>query len=190
MQDFDVGYSYRTVAAEKSKAAFWVLGGVLLFGAVIFFIVNGIFAVFLITALFAAANAGLRMYKAYLDFPLELELTTFAAVTITMGFGLKAGIVSAIVIGIAGDVFTGVTMYTPITVSSFILAAIIATIFPATFFSWAGIMISAITCAGSYLLYRITESFTPFENSMYAATNFIWNAYMFFGFAWLARLII
>src|SRR3989304_2742831 len=146
MQGFDVGYSYRTTTAGRDRTAFWVLGGVLLLGTLIFFIVNGIFTVFLITAAFAAANSGLRMYKAYLDFPLELELTTFATVAITVGFGLKIGIVSAIVIGLSGDIFTGITMYTPITVASYIIAALLAAIFPASSFSLAGIIISALIC--------------------------------------------
>jgi hypothetical protein len=190
MQDFDTGYVPRHATDNKSKIGTYLFLGAAFILFVSFLIANDFLTVFLIGSAFAAANAVLRMYKAYTEFPLELELTIFATVIMTMGFGLKAGIFVAIWCGFWGDVFTGVTAYTPITVGSYVLAAVLASFFPQTMFTTAGIIISAIVSALSWVLYHFTESFEPYENIGYALTDFAGNLYFFVALAWIAGLII
>jgi hypothetical protein len=107
-----------------------------------------------------------------------------------MGFGLKAGIFTAIFVGFFGDVFTGITAYTPITISSYMIAALLATLFPASMFTIAGIIVSVVISLASWLLYHVTQSFTEFENVMYALTEFAGNVYFFIALAWVARLLL
>jgi len=190
MQDYDVGYAFSDKYASKSRLGFYFLGGILLIALLGFLFANDFLMVFLVDLLFAAANAGMRMYKAYVDFPLELEFTTFATVTMSMGFGFKAGLFTAVFVGFFGDVFTGVTAYTPITIGSYIFAALLASLFPADMFLLAGIIISLVISGLSWILYHITQSFSPFENVMYAATELAGNVYFFFALAWIARIVI
>jgi hypothetical protein len=189
MNDVDVGYVSRAEVTTKNKTGTIALAAVACVILFVVLFVNNFLTVFLIASVFAAANLALRIYKAYVDFPMEFEISTFATVAITMGFGFNAGIFTAIWVGFWGDVYTGATVYTPITILSYIFAAFLATLFPTSFFIGAGIIISLIITGASYILYRITQSFLPFENAMYSITNFVGNVYFFIAFAWIAKLI-
>jgi len=189
MNDFDVSYVAATTTTHKSKSGFYFFGGLALVALLAILFANNFLQVFLIATAFAAFNAAIRSYKSRLDFPLEVEVTTYATIAMTMAFGLKAGIFTGIWSGFWGDVFTGLTPYTPITLGSYVLAALLAMLFPTSMFVFAGILITVIITGVSWVLYNITGSFTPFENFMYSLTELICNLYLFLALPWIARFL-
>lgn len=190
MQDFDIGYVSPTTTTTKNRTGTFFLAGIGMIILVAILFAHDFLSIFALACLFAAANAGLRAYKAYIDFPLEAELTTFATVLMTMGFGLQAGLFTAIWVGFWGDVFTGLTVYTPFTIAAYVLAAFLSTLFPSSMFLVAGVIISFALTAISYVLYHFLESFSPFENAMYSFTNLASNLYFFVALGFVAKLII
>lgn len=193
MVDFDVGYGFATVHQTKSKAGTILLASVAGVFFLTFLIMNNFLPVFLFTALFAGINAAMRTYKYLVDetnFAIEIELTMFATVLMSMAYGVKAGIFTAIVMALTSDFVTGFNPETPTTVLWYVIAALMAPLFPASFFVGAGIIICIVTTIISWGFYHITESFSPFENFMYQFTDFAFNIYFFFALQWIARFFL
>lgn len=138
-----------------------------------------------------AFNASLQKFILRNGFPVDFELSTFATVITTMNYGLKMGllvaILSKLIAQIATSYFVADHFFMMLT---YIVAAIIASIFPNADVLFLGMMIVTFNCILMAWMSAKIMRLDPTSNVSYTATNFIFNFLVFSIFSRLIHSII
>jgi len=169
-----------------------VLGLLSLFLLVIFF--NPLARTAKILGVMAAFTVGNVLLKRWMlpfrSLPLEIELSTLSSVVATLAFGVKAGILLAVLTCFAGNHFTrGISLYTPMMASGYVLAALLAWFMAPASIVAGGIVITLIVNAYLIAIFSMV-GYSPLENFLYGASNVVLNSILFLKVApWLLQIL-
>jgi len=136
--------------------------------------------IFAIIAIFAAANVAVkRVMRAFSGLPLEMELATLGSVMVTVLFGVKAGLLTAILCTfLAHHLSKGITLYTPMMASGYVLAALMALMVSPASIAAGGIFICVLVNIYFIVIFQLV-GYSAMENFLYSLSNVALNALLF-----------
>jgi hypothetical protein len=131
-----------------------------------------------------ALNAFLLIYDRYVELPIDIELSTLSAVTMSVTFGLKwgiaAGVLSKFVSMVSNRDFNKNSLVSMVV---YALAAVLASMFQGMNVVTMGLLIVVIVNLFAFLIFRFVLFMSTYELVMYAVSNIMFNIVMFMGFA-------
>ncbi|MEM4397055.1 MAG: hypothetical protein QW757_00345 [Candidatus Woesearchaeota archaeon] len=153
-----------------------------IFLLILSFFVNVKLIFFLIIA--AVFNSVLQRFQLQTNMPTDFELSTFTTVLITASFGLKWGIVNAILSKLIASIYSGSVIIDHFfMIATYINAAFLTTIFGTSNILFTGIIIVIINCVLMFLISKNILGIDPVANTSYTITNLIFNSLIFSLFA-------
>ncbi len=161
----------------------WLVLG--LFLAILSFFVNIWPIVFL--GIFCIANSILLSIDRYVNAPLDLEFSTFSSILMTISYGLKWGIATALLTKIAAIIYNKrFTMDHVFMMIGYSIAALMANILSGNSVSsivLIGIIATLATNLWIVFVSKFITGLSPYEIFMYGSSNIIFNAVLFIGFS-------
>ncbi|MEM2131268.1 MAG: hypothetical protein QXR96_01970 [Candidatus Woesearchaeota archaeon] len=149
-----------------------------IFLLILSFFVNVKLIFFLIIA--AVFNSVLQRFQLQTNMPTDFELSTFTTVLITASFGLKWGIVNAILSKLIASIYSGSVIIDHFfMIATYINAAFLTTIFGTANILFTGIIIVVINCILMFLISKNILGIDPVANTSYTITNLIFNSLIF-----------
>jgi thiamine transporter ThiT len=134
-------------------------------------------------AAFCMLNALLLLYDRYVQLPIDIELSTFAAVLMAVRFGLWWGIAAGILTKVVAMINNrDFSMSSLVSISSYVLAAVLASMLKAFPIFILGIIVIFAVNLFSFFALKLMMLSNE-EVIMYSASNFIFNLAVFAGFA-------
>ncbi len=132
-----------------------------------------------------------RFWRAFSSLPLEIEVMTLGSVVVTLLFGVKAGILLAVLGTFLSSHFSrGISIYTPMMASGYVLAAVFALFVSPANIIMGGIIISLLVNAYFVIIFQLV-GYTLLENIVYSISNIILNTLLFVKIApWLLKMLI
>lgn len=140
---------------------------------------------------FTAINVFIKRFlRPFKSLPLEIEVSTMGSVVVTLLFGVKAGILTAVLTCFAANYFTrGIDLYTPMMTSGYVLAAILALFLAPANIAAGGIIVTLIVNAYLIVIFHMV-GYSLLENSMFGLSNVVFNAILFLKVApWLLQTL-
>ncbi len=120
-----------------------------------------------------------KSLRAFTSLPLEIEVATFGSVVVTTLFGVRAGILTAVLATFAAAHFSrGITLYTPMMASGYIIAALLALLFSPANIVAGGIIITFIVNAYFIFIFQLV-GYSFLENFLYSISNVVLNTLLF-----------
>ncbi|MBI4149931.1 hypothetical protein HY488_00850 [Candidatus Woesearchaeota archaeon] len=144
-----------------------------------------------VIAIFTIINTFLkRGMLAFQGLPLEIEVATLGSVVTTVLFGIKVGILTAVLTTfIASQLTRGISLYTPMMASGYVLAALMAWFVVPVSIATGGIVITIIVNAYLIVIFHMV-GYSLLENFMYGMSNIMLNAILFLKIApWLMHVL-
>ncbi len=131
-----------------------------------------------------ALNLILTSYKRIIRLPIEIEVLSFAIVMTGYTMGLTAGILIALLGGIAYIVFS--SQFNPFSIPmlfGYVLMAMIASIFHRQPIVMVGIAANLIHNLFVFLVYHYFFRYDPLKNLIYGGSNILFNMFLFVNFS-------
>lgn len=151
---------------------------VLLILLIISLFVNIKLIVFLTITIFL--NATMENFRLKRGLPTDFELSTLSTVLVTIVFGLKWGIMTAIFSKLITSIATGNVLADHLfMIATYINAALIASLFPTVNVFWLGMVIIMINCILMFFISKNILGVLITENLSYTITNFTFNFIVF-----------
>lgn len=135
-------------------------------------------------AIFCTLNALLLSLDRYLSLPIDMELSNFSTILITLIFGLSYGLLTAILTKFADMIYNKRVKVTYFfMISSYMIAALLANKITGLSVVSLGILVSLLS--GIYLGFvrKFVAQYSFFEIIVYGGSNFLFNMVMFIGFS-------
>lgn len=149
-----------------------------LFLIILSFFVNLKLIFFLIFA--AIFNSLLQRFQLQTNMPTDFELSTFTTVLITAAFGLKWGILNAILSKLVASIYTGSVIIDHFfMIATYINAAVLTSILGSSNLVFNGLIIVIINCIIMFFISKNILGIDPVANLSYTLTNLIFNAIIF-----------
>lgn len=132
--------------------------------------------------IFSVGNAFVLTLDRYLNAPVDIELSTFAAVMMTRAYTLKWGIAVALLSKIAAIIYNKKFSVDHLfMMGGYIIAALIASIAPGSIV-FAGVLSTIVVNIYVVMVSKYITHLSTYEIIMYGASNTIFNIIMFIGF--------
>lgn len=129
--------------------------------------------------LFIALNSIIGLYKAFFYIPIEIELVSLGTILCTLSFGLKEGILVAVLGSLLAAVVNGTISYLTIPmVIGYIFMAFITPMFSGLGVAFGGIVVVLLTNILIFIIYQIM-GYDLFSNIVFSVSNIIWNLLLF-----------
>ncbi|MBD3203572.1 hypothetical protein GF327_04710 [Candidatus Woesearchaeota archaeon] len=164
------------------KKTFYVISAIVMIPLLIFFYYQ-IKASLFVTA-FIIANIALSSYKKNFQFPIEIEILTLGIILSTFLYGIKAGLLIAILGTILSSAFYG--YYSPFLIPMIIgnmLVALLTPLFFSTQLFLSGLILSMIKNGFVFIFYHFVFNYHIGKNLSFGITNIIWNSLLFVNIA-------
>lgn len=134
--------------------------------------------------LFSIGNTAILAFKRYFDAPVDPQLCTFAAILMTMRYGLTYGLITAFITRFASMLYNKkIKMAYFFMISSYMVAALFADIIKTNNVVLLGIVVTIISNIYMVFVRKYVTQYSNFEVISYAASDLIFNAVMFIGFS-------
>jgi len=175
--------NYRKIKVDKK----WILLGLAVW-LLSFFI--DIMPILFIT-FFTVANTAMLSFKKYFDPPIDIELSTFASILITLEYSLFYGMIAAFLTKFVQMMYiTKIKMAYFFMISSYMVAAFFASVFLGLGIVTLGIIVTIISNIYLAVVRKFLLGYSPIEVLGYGITNFIFNSVLFIGFAEIFQKIM
>ena len=139
---------------------------------------------FVFIGLFMIANALLLSLDRYLNMPVDIEFSTFAAILVTRVYGLNWGIFTAISTKVAAMLYNAnIRADHFFMIGGYCMAAFITSMFPGVGIVNIGLIATIIVNIYIYFVSKYITNLYPFEILMYGASNIIFNMVLFIAFS-------
>lgn len=134
--------------------------------------------------IFTVANTAMLSFKKYFDPPIDIELSTMAAVLITIKYGLVYGLIAAFFTKFIQMMYIKkIKMAYFFMMSSYMVAALFANFFSGFGVVNLGIIVSVISNIYLAFVRKFLLGYSPIEIMGYGITNIIFNIVLFIGFS-------
>jgi hypothetical protein len=153
-----------------------------LFGSIIILLLSIFMDVRVLLFLLVAIifNSQLYAFQLSKGLPSDLELSTFSTVLITVTFGIKWGILAAVLTKLIACIYSGSVLVDHIfMILTYINAALIAALFSGANIITLGLVIVVINCILMYFISKFFLSLDFTVNLCYTGTNLIFNIIVF-----------
>lgn len=158
----------------------WLFAGLIFW--ILSFVINIWPIVFLI--LFCTLNVFLLLYDRYVEMPVDLELSTFSAVIMSLKFGLGWGILAGVLTKVASMISNrDFNRNSLIAISGYALAALLAYLLQGLPIVTMGVLIAIIVNTYAFLAFRFILFLSDFELALYGISNIFFNIVVFVGFS-------
>jgi hypothetical protein len=134
---------------------------------------------------FIVINMGLSSYKRFLKLPIEIEFLTLGIVLCTIQFGVKTGLVLAILGGILSFIvgFNITPFSFPMLVGYIIIAFVTFLIKGIDNIAWIGLIACLANNLFVFIVYNFAFDYDTFKNISFSLSNIIINGILFFNIA-------
>lgn len=169
----------------------YVVYVLMVFSVILFFIISKKAQAALIVSMFIVVNMLITSYKKFIKIPIEVEVLTVGIVICTLKFGLKAGLVVAILGGIL-SFFVGLE-FSPIAFPMFlgyILMAFVSYALRTQDLILVGIVATLINNLVVFLVYHFLFNYDIIKNLRFGLSNIALNLILFFNLAPILFTII
>ncbi|MEM3373646.1 MAG: hypothetical protein QXE31_00345 [Candidatus Woesearchaeota archaeon] len=146
-------------------------------------------------SIFIFINVVVSIYKRFIKLPIEIEFMTFGIVLITYNFGIKAGLIFAILGGILSFIVSfNISPFSFPMLMGYMLMALITLFFQ--YFNITeslfliGIIASFINNLFVFLFYHIVFDYDMIKNISYSVSNFLFNFLVFYYLLDLVKVFI
>ncbi len=165
----------------------WILIGIGLW--ILSFFID-LIPIFFVT-LFTVGNTLMQSFKRYVDPPIDIELSTFSSILITIEYGLGYGLMAAFFTKFVQMLYIRkIKMAYFFMISSYMVAALFANFFSALNIVTMGIIVTIISNFYLAFIRKFLLGYAPVEILSYAVTNIIFNIVLFIGFSELFLIIM
>ena len=151
--------------------------------AVILLLIISIFVdikLVLFLAVVITTNIFMENFRLRANLPADFELSTFSTVLVTVAFGFKWGLLTAILSKLTTSIATGNVLADHIfMILTYINAAVIASLLRGMNIFTLGMIIASINCIIMWLISKNVLGLDISSNLSYTGTNFIGNFLMF-----------
>ncbi|MBU0758316.1 MAG: hypothetical protein KKF44_09680 [Nanoarchaeota archaeon] len=139
---------------------------------------------FVFLAALCILNALLLIYDRYVDAPIDLELSTFSAIIMTLTFGVKWGIIAAVMTKVAVIISNrDFNKNSLIAMSSYVLAALATHMLPPMNIILLGVIVVMVVNLNNFIVFKYLLMLSDIEIGMYSISNILFNVMLFIGFA-------
>lgn len=163
---------------------------------IIFIFLYGFFAkqiktMFFVTG-FILLNIFISSYKKTIEFPIEIEVLTFGIVLCTIAYGVKAGLIVAILGGLLSSILYGyISVFLLPLLLGYILVAFMTPFFAFLNLAAAGIIITIIKNLFLFFFYHLVFSYDVGKNISFSVSNILVNLILFMNVApFLVRVMV
>ncbi len=144
---------------------------------------------FIFLILLCFLNTLLLLYDRYVELPIDIELSTFSAVLMTLKFGLNWGIAAGVLTKLAAIISNrDFNKNSIVSLSAYALVAVLANIFRGLPFLTLGIIIAVLINLYVILFSRFILFMSNYEIAMYSISNVIFNIIVFIVFTNISLL--
>ena len=134
-------------------------------------------------SIFCVANALLLTIDRYVNAPLDLEFSTFSAVLMTLVYGLKWGLLVAVMTKIAAILYNkNVRVDHLFMIFGYCIAAIVASIMPGSIVI-VGVVSTIMVNIYTVFISKFVTMFSSYEIFTYGISNTFFNIVLFIGFS-------
>ncbi len=167
----------------------WIVFALLIF-VLAFFLKINVWPIMFV-ALFCVANAVLLSIDRYVSAPLDLELSTFSAVLMTIRYGIEWGLAVAVLTKLSAIFYNkNVRVDHFFMTIGYMLAAVIANLFGTMPVLVVGVIVTIIINLYVIFISRYITMLSDYEILMYGSSNTIFNIVLFIGFSELILKIM
>jgi hypothetical protein len=148
---------------------------------------------FILVAVFSVGNALFMTYERFITVPLDIELSTFTTILMTLRFGLAWGIVTAVATKMAQVLYNkDFNMNSAFSILQYVLIAfsvhmIAGFSMPIIMLGFIGVVVGNIF---GFLMLKYVNMLSNYECFSYMISNLIFNFVMFIGFAEFAYKLL
>jgi len=134
--------------------------------------------------LFCIGNTFILSFKRYFDAPIDIELSTFAAILMTMKYGLNIGLLAAFFTKFSSMMYNKkIKVAYFFMMSSYFVAAIFTYLIGGSNPVILGLIVTVISNIYLVLIRKFVTRYSSFEIISYGISNFLFNLVLFLGFA-------
>ncbi len=133
---------------------------------------------------FCVVNALFLTYERYVEVPLDLELSTFFTILMTLKYGLLWGILTAVFSKMASMLYNrDFNKNSIFSISSYVLAALLTNALHGLNLFFMGVLVILLVNIYSFLVFRFIVFLSSYELVLYNVSNVIFNIIIIMGFA-------
>jgi hypothetical protein len=133
---------------------------------------------------FCLLNAALLIYDRYVEIPIDIELSTFSAILMTLKFGIWWGIITAVATKLVSMINNqDFNRNCFVSIFGYVIAAVLASVLSNMNIVLLGIIISVVINIYTYFSFKFVMMMSDFESLGYSVTNIIFNIMLFIGFS-------
>lgn len=148
-------------------------------------------AAIIIMTVFCIGNALLLSIDRYISLPIDMELSNFATILMSINFGLGFGLLTAILTKFADMVYNKRFKITYLfMISSYMVTAYFAFMFKDANIVTLGIIVTFISNFYLGLIRKFVTQYSIFEVILYGGSNFIFNSVLFIGFSQIINSVL
>ena len=141
--------------------------------------------------LFSVANSLLLTIDRYINAPIDLELSTFTGILMSLKFGVSWGIACAILTKVAAIIYNrNVRMDHIFMIGGYCIAAITANLLRSMDIVAIGVIATIIVNIYTVFVSKYVTMLSNYEIVMYGSTNAAFNIVLFIGFSNIFMLLM
>jgi hypothetical protein len=177
---------------DYSKYLFYGLGGFAVLLLTYLLLISQMMRAAIYVTVFIGLSTLVSSYKKFIKFPIEIEILTLGIVLCTIKFGIKAGLVVAILGGILSFLvsfdfspfsFPMLLGYISIAITAYFLGGLSITL--------VGIIATLVNNILVFSIYNFAFDYDLFKNTLFSLSNIILNVILFLNIApFLFNLIL
>ncbi len=144
-------------------------------------------------AVFCILNALMLTYDRYIELPIDIELSTFAAVLMTLKFGIMWGVSTAIMSKVVAMIYNrDFNKNSLFAIAGYCVAAVLAGLFaPITDNIVAvGVLVTVLVNIFNFFTCKFVVFLSDYELFLYGGSNLIFNVTLFIGFSEIIMKLI
>ena len=145
----------------------------------------------LIMSVFCLGNALLMSIDRYISLPIDMELSNFSTILMSIHFGLGFGLLTAALTKFADMIYNKRFKITYLfMISSYMVTAYFAFVFKDTNIVTLGIVVTLVSNIYLGMIRKFVAQYSIFEVILYGGSNFIFNSVLFIGFSQIINNVL
>lgn len=174
----EIRKKYRKLPIDRK----WIIIGLLIYITTFFLKIQIMPLIFL--TIFCVANAILLTIDRYVSLPLDIEFSTFTASLMTFSYGLKWGIITAILTKFASIVYNkNFRIDHFFMIVGYIISALMTNFFKFLPIVFIGIIATVVVNIYTIFVSKFITMLSDYEILTYGLSNTIFNFILFIGFS-------
>ncbi len=165
----------------RNKYYRYIIYGMTGFAFLLFLLVSHKLRAAMVITIFIILNMALSSYKRFIRLPIEIELLTLGIVFCTLNYGIKAGLVVAILGGILSFVVGfNISPFSFPMLTGYVMMVFISYLLRNLNMTFVGLIATLANNLLVFVLYHYVFKYDLMKNISFSVSNILFNAIIFF----------